>query len=226
MPRGIIVTSSNIIGLEPLYSYPPTLDEALVYNIAIKATTLVFSTVDPSIDFEGTSLLELPNKEITVLVYYFLYPQKENGAETQISTTISLFIESEFEWFFLREIEHLKQRIVRIVNKIRNTGNFVDEDFKELYNFLDSCCRTDETTQNKQHSSSPTLIKPVIISDQLGFLDYYPYISLDLREEIVSRLLDGDFTIEELSKNYSASSCETFPILQRLFRYKLIELQE
>ena len=223
MTRGIIFTHSEMkADLEPLYAYPPTLDENLVHTMIIKATTLVLTTLDLSIDYEGASILQLP--ELTVLVYYFLYPFEENGTERQIPATISLFIESEFEWFFYKEIEPLVQRIARLVNKIRNTGNVIEEEFEELYSFLNSVCCI-EKIEDKQIFQAPVLMKPVYISDQQGFLDYYPFINLDLREELVTHLMDGDFTIDELSKNFNTSSVEVFHIFQRLLRYKLIALE-
>jgi hypothetical protein len=209
--------------LEPIIIYPPTLDESLVQTITIKAATLVLTTLDLSVDYEGASLLQLP--EITVLVYYFHYPFEENGTETQIPATISLFIESEFEWFFFREMDHLAQRIAGVVNKIKNTGNVVEDEIRKLYNFLDSVCRKEKMEDTKEDVSPHMLMKPVTISDQQGFLEYYPFINLDLREEMVSHLIDGDFTVEELSKNFRTSSCEIVPLFKRLFRYKLIALQ-
>lgn len=224
MARGIIFTHLDMKGdLTPEYIYPSTLDENLIHNITIKAATLVLTTLDHSMDYEGASILQLP--EITVLVYYFLYPFEENGIEKQIQATISLFIESEFDWFFFREIDPLAQRIANLVNTIKTTGNVVEEDFKDLYNFLDSICRLDETMKDKRDFSFHMLTEPVTISDQQGFLDYYPFINLDLREEIVSHLIDGNFTIDDLSKNFRMSSCEIVQIFQRLFNYKLIELQ-
>ncbi len=224
MTRGIIFTHSEMKGdLKPIYVYPQTLDESLVNTITIKAATLVLTTLDLSVDYEGASILQLP--ELTVLVYYFLYPFEENGTEKQIPATISLFIESEFEWFFFREIDPLAQRIASLVNTIKTTGNVVEEGFKELYDFLDSVCRIDETIKDKRDFSLHMLMEPVTISDQQGFLDYYPFINLDLREEIVSHLIDGDFTIDDLSKNFRMSSCEIVQIFQRLFNYKLIALQ-
>ena len=223
MARGIIFTHSEMKGdLMPIYVYPQTLEESLVNTITIKAATLVLTTLDLSIDYEGASILQLP--ELTVLVYYFLYPFEENGAEKQIPATISLFIESEFEWFFYKEIEPLAQRIAQIVNKIRNTGNVIEEDLEELYMFFTSVCCI-EKIEDQQIFQAPVLMKPVYIADQQGFLDYYPFINLDLREEIVTHLLDGDFTIDELSKNFSTSSFEVFPIFKRLLRYKLIALE-
>ena len=49
--------------------------------------------------------------------------------------------------------------------------------------------------------------------------------NLDLGDEIISHLIDGDATIAELSTTLSASSFELLPIFQRLFRYKLISLK-
>jgi hypothetical protein len=207
--------------LKPIYVYPQTLDESLINTITIKAATLVFSTLDLSVDYEGASILQLP--ELTVLVYYFLYPFEENGMEKQIPATISVFMESEFEWFFFKEIEPLAQRIKSIVSKIKNTGQVVEEEFKGLYNFLDSVLHIDEKSENKQVDQTQAILKPVYISDQQGFLDYYPFINLDLREEIVSRLLEGDSSLDELSRE--SSSFEVFPIFQRLLRYKLIALE-
>lgn len=225
MPRGIIFTYSDMKeGLEPLYFHPPTLDETLIHTIAIKSSTLVFSTLDLSIDFEGTSVLQFPDKGITVLVYYFLYSLEENETEMQIPATISLLVESEFEWFFYKEIEHLARRIARIVKKIKDAGEIMIEEFRELYNFLNTVYRRDEKMDNKLIFSSHMLEKPVYISDPQGFLDYYPYINLDLGEEITSHLIDGDSTIDALSKIFSESSFEILPIFQRLFHYKLIAL--
>ncbi|MFX1465025.1 MAG: hypothetical protein ACFFA5_00940 [Promethearchaeota archaeon] len=224
MTRGIIFTHSEMKGdLKPIYAYPQTLDERLIYTITIKAATLVFSALDLSVDYEGASILQLP--ELTVLIYYFLYPFEENGMEKQIPATISVFVESEFEWFFFKEIEPLVQRIKKLIQRIKNTGQIIGEDFKALYEFLDSVLHTDEKSENNQIIQTQAIMKPVYISDQQGFLDYYPFINLDLREEIVSRLLEGDFSLDELSKDFNTSSFELFPILQRLLRYKLIALE-
>jgi len=223
MTRGIIFTHSELKGdLKPLYVYPSTLEENLIHKIIIKSTTLVLSTLDLSIDYEGASILQFP--ELTVLVYYFLHPHEENGTESQIPATISVFIESEFEWFFFKEIEPLVKRIKKLVQRIRNTGQIMGEEFKELYDFLDSVLHSDETNENKQIVQTQTIMKPVYITDQQGFLDYYPFINLDLREEIVSRLMEGDSSLDELSRNLKMSSFELFPILQRLLRYKLIAI--
>jgi len=222
MTRGIIFTHSEMKGdLKPIYVYPETLDESLVNTITIKAATLVLTTLDLSVDYEGASILQLP--ELTVLVYYFLYPFEENGTEKQIPATISLLMESEFEWFFFKEIEPLAQRIKSIAQRIKNTGQVMGEEFKGLYDFLDSVLHTDEKSENQQVDQTQAIMKPVYISDQQGFLDYYPFINLDLREEIVSRLLEGDSSLDELSRD--SSSFEVFPIFQRLLRYKLIALE-
>lgn len=224
MTRGIIFTHSEMKGdLKPLYVYPSTLEENLIHKIIIKSSTLVLTTLDLSIDYEGASILQFP--ELTVLVYYFLHPHEENGTESLIPATISVFVESEFEWFFFKEIESLVQRIKSIVSKIRNTGQIMGEEFKELYKFLDSVLQTDEMNENKQIVQTQAIMKPVYISDQQGFLDYYPFINLDLREEIVSRLIEGDSSLDELSKDLKTSSFEVFPILQRLLRYKLISIE-
>ncbi len=224
MTRGIIFTHSELKGnLKPLYIYPSTLEENLIHKIIIKSSTLVLTTLDLSIDYEGASILQFP--ELTVLVYYFLHPHEENGTKSQIPTTISVFVESEFEWFFFKEVEPLVQRIKSLVQRIRNTGQIMEEEFKELYNFLDSVLQTDEMNENKQTIQTQAIMKPVYISDQQGFLDYYPFINLDLREEIVSRLIEGDSSLDELSKDLKTSSFEVFPLLQRLLRYKLISLQ-
>ena len=224
MARGIIFTHSELKGdLKPLYVYPSTLEENLIHKIIIKSSTLVLTTLDLSIDYEGASILQFP--ELTVLVYYFLHPHEENGTKSQIPATISVFVESEFEWFFFKEVEPLVQRIKSLVQRIRNTGQIMEEDFKELYNFLDSVLQTDEMNENKQTIQTHQIVKPVYISDQQGFLDYYPFINLDLKEEIVSRLIEGDSSLDELSKDLKTSSFEVFPILQRLLRYKLISLQ-
>jgi hypothetical protein len=224
MTRGIIFTHSEMKGdLKPIYMYPQTLDESLVNTITIKAATLVFSTLDFSVDYEGASILQLP--ELTVLVYYFLYPFEENGMEKQIPATINVFIESEHDWFFFKEIEPLALRIKSIVSKIKNTGQVMGEEFKRLYDFLDSVLHTDEKIDNKQVDQNQEITKPVYISDLEGFLDYYPFINLDLREEIVSRLIEGDSSLDELSKDFKTSSLEVFPIFQRLLRYRLIALE-
>ncbi len=224
MTRGIIFTHSELKGnLKPLYIYPSALEENLIHKIIIKSSTLVLTTLDLSIDYEGASILQFP--ELTVLVYYFLHPHEENGTKSQIPTTISVFVESEFEWFFFKEVEPLVQRIKSLVQRIRNTGQIMEEEFKELYNFLDSVLQTDEMNENKQTIQTQAIMKPVYISDQQGFLDYYPFINLDLREEIVSRLIEGDSSLDELSKDLKTSSFEVFPLLQRLLRYKLISLQ-
>ena len=206
MTRGIIFTHSELSGdLKPLYVYPSTLEENLIHKIIIKSSTLVLTTLDLSIDYEGASILQFP--ELTVLVYYFLYPHEENGTESQIPATISVFFESEFEWFFFKEIESLVQRIKSIVQRCRNTGQIMGEEFKELYNFLDSVLHTDEMNENKQ-----------IVQTQA-------IMNLDLREEIVSRLIEGDSSLDELSRDLKTSSFEVFPILQRLLRYKLISIE-
>jgi hypothetical protein len=226
MTRGIIFAHSDMTeGAEPLYVLPPTLDETLVHQIAIKAATLVFTTVDLSIDFEGASLFQFPDKGITVLVYYFLFSLEDNETEKQIPATISLLIESEYDWFFLKEIKPLVQRIARIVRRIKEAGEIVIEEFRELYKFLNTVYRRDEELKNTRIFSAQALKKPVYISDPQGFLDYYPYVNLDLGDQVISQLIDGDSTIAELSTILSASSFEILPIIQRLFRYKLIALQ-
>ncbi len=224
MTRGVIFTSSDMKEVEPLYFHPPTLDEALVHTIAIKASTLVLTTVDLSIDFEGASILQFPDKGITVLVYYFLFSLEENETEKQIPATISLLIESEFDWFFFKEIEPLVRRVARIGRRIKDAGEILIEEFRELYKFLNTVYRRDERIENRRIFSSHALKKPVYVSDPQGFLDYYPYVNLDLGDELISLLIDGDFTLEELS-TISTSSFEILPIFQRLFRYKLIALQ-
>ena len=226
MTRGVIFAYSDMTEVsEPLYFHPPTLDEALVHQIAIKAATLVFTTVDLSIDFEGASLFQFPDKGITVLVYYFLFSLEENETEKQIPATISLLIESEYDWFFLKEIKPLVRRIARIARKLKDSGEILKEEFSELYKFLNTVYRRDEKLGNRQIFSSHALKKPVYISDFQGFLEYYPYINLDLGEEVISHLIDGNVTITELSTTLSALSFEMLPIFQRLFRYKLIALQ-
>ena len=130
MTRGIIFASSDMTeGLEPLYVYPSTLDETLVHQIAIKAATLVMTTVDLSIDFEGASLFQFPDKGITILVYYFLFSIEDNEIEHLTPATISLIIESEYDWFLFKEIQPLVRRISRIVRRIagrkKSYGEFV-----------------------------------------------------------------------------------------------------
>lgn len=226
MTRGIIFAHSDMTEIsEPLYFHPSTLDETLVHQIAIKAATLVMTTVDLSIDYEGASLFQFPDKGITILVYYFLFSLEENETEKLTPATISLLIESEYDWFFFKEIKHLVSRIALIVRRIRDSGEILIEEFKELYKFLNTVYRRDEGLKNSRIFSPQAIKKPIYISDPQGFLDYYPYVNLDLGDEIISHLIDGDATIAELSTILSASSFELLPIFQRLFRYKLISLK-